>query len=533
MTGKKLLVVVDDNRRFAVHVWRQLTLAMEFGFTERSKDTFRRISPDGRLEVLWHDPRRATVRDYERALSQFQGERWTIIDVRGVPSTNNRALGWREYYEEFLRIVDDVDTSKRIWVMSSYGPRGWGTEPRVLPKTVETLRALQREMRLVNDFPKPTRDPDQSNDVSVLVSGAGFEFREPLQVGISIGCPTTAHLLCSMKPFGTRLRDEPSSEFPVPYANAALIEAAERQRLDDYWDALLTHVAANLQAPRTNPARNELLWREAFRRAFMCHDFGHQAQSLAAARLEWDYWLTTNYTRFADRAIDLVDETPASNPWRSITTSIEADALAPFVGSHVDLAEHERVVVKLHGDIGHVWTMAIAGQDKRPDSKLFVRPQLHRMYTVAETMLLGSLWRREAETCTWHVVGHGLQDLLLLRLIAAVVQRSPQTRHRMLLVAPLEAALQNEPEQAARTRRVKQLAQTFEAADEPSLAKLICEFNAKSRRDPPPGCLSVRPVFSSALEYMSQLGANRLERVHDNLSAFVASMPPPAFPGPH
>jgi hypothetical protein len=518
MSAKKLLVVVDDNRRFAVHVWRQLTGAMEFGFAGSHNAPFRRTSADDALEVEWYNPREGNPDDYAQLLRASQSDLWTIIDVRGVPSRSGQTgKGWLEYQKTFIDLHDAKEKAReKVWIMSAYGSQEWDEHTHVRPKTIESLRALQQAMDLCRELRTPSEPPDARSHVNILVTGAGFELVEQTLAGVSIGCPDTSRLLWWMKSPVPPMEKEPAAEekrppYPVHFDDDAIKEPARKRYLDDYWDALLGHLHLPKVRSPEGARREELSWREAFRRVFLAYDVGHQIQSLAAAQLPWDYWLTTNYTRFADRAIDMAGDGVLSRPWRAINTSIEADAVAPFAGSDADLALAERIIVKLHGDIGHVWTMAIAGQDKQVDSKLFVRPELHRMYAVAEVMLLGTLWRRQAIDCTWHVVGHGLGDHALQRLIGTVIQRSPpRAQHHLILVGPVTTGTVGEATDGA----TLELSRRFDQAGQAEVAeRLLTGDRISARREP-----------FSALEYMTRLAARGLiaSRIEPRTSEVVA-----------
>lgn len=161
--------------------------------------------------------------------------------------------------------------------------------------------------------------------------------------------------------------------------------------------------------------------REAFRRVILKYDWGYMNQALLAAQMPWHSWLTTNYTRFADRAIAL--SYPA--PWQIISTSIEALSLSRQIlhgGNKAnDRRKPPRYLFKLHGDIAHLQTMATAGQDKEFFSSFSVPiDSLHQVYSAAETCLGRHIQGLRKHRVVWHIVGHGLNDLLLRQLIAEV-----------------------------------------------------------------------------------------------------------------
>ena len=84
--------------------------------------------------------------------------------------------------------------------------------------------------------------------------------------------------------------------------------------LDKYWDALLEATMhgqmgsiGDLRKKKIEDARLEYELRNAFRKVILKDDWGNLTQSTCVALQPWDAWLTTNYTRFAERAIDLVE----------------------------------------------------------------------------------------------------------------------------------------------------------------------------------------------------------------------------------
>jgi len=162
-------------------------------------------------------------------------------------------------------------------------------------------------------------------------------------------------------------------------------------------------------------------------------------QSLDAADLDWHAWLTTNYTRFADRAIGLQevrqeDGKDERSRWQIISTSIEARSFTREVlhGGHLrtpDKARTARYLFKLHGDVAHLQTMATAGYDKELFNSLCVPiDSLHEVYSAAEIFLAQSLRAlhglQGGPPLIWHVVGHGLNDWLLLQLIGKVCRQA-------------------------------------------------------------------------------------------------------------
>lgn len=353
------------------------------------------------------------------------------------------------------------------------------------------------------------------NDFHILVTGAGFEFRDRgvLDSGlgevecIHLGMPGTERLLfdtlteyakcaddedldlapafmsASEGSAGSEIsksEDGGSSRFPVPrvYANredgANLRKFAgwnglDHKSLDQYWNELLD-LELQREGNKAQKSRREYQIREIFRRCFLDYDHSFVRQALDAARFQWGAWLTTNYTRFADRAIDLT-QAAGPNPtkigepvegdggdlpeaWRAVSTSNEAARLLREILHEMGLGSKERLLFKLHGDIGHLTTMAIAGHDKDLYSPLSLPiDSLHSVYTAAEIYLLREARKmkgsepdeggRDGDECdggveprsfVWHVVGHSLADPVLVRLIQRVCD--VYRHHHFFLVGP-------------------------------------------------------------------------------------------------
>ena len=92
--------------------------------------------------------------------------------------------------------------------------------------------------------------------------------------------------------------------------------------------------------------------------------------------------------------------------------------------------DSESTLIKLHGDLGHVLTMAIAGEDKMFLSRL---ASFAPLYLAAQACL--EKRARGAASITWHIVGHGLRDELLLRVIEKVYRAAPR-KHRFIVIDP-------------------------------------------------------------------------------------------------
>ena len=377
---------------------------------------------------------------------------------------------------------------------------GVDVHPRVMPKTPATLNTILWEVRRradpksVEDEPPPGTDstavpapPPQ--DRHILVTGAGFEFQPERCLGsdlVAVGLPTTSQLLAELAgPFVQRgpkdKSDPPRKGFHVvlecedgklPGARpkhgdkslgprpGAGFGPGKMQNLDDWWNAVLSWAALSHDAgkPLTNREifERERSLRAAFRGAFLVYDFGQIRHALSAVQLKWAAWLTTNYTGFVDRAIashadavsrarsrggadkakgvtkhSSVDEAAG---WRIVDTSAEAAHLLREIQRFS--IEKAQPLFKLHGDISHLRTMAIAGDDKEPYRAFSVIvDDLHLVYFSA-TSFLSSVLRREPTPVVWHVVGHGLGDAALTKLIDRVRDALPEVEMKFVIVQP-------------------------------------------------------------------------------------------------
>ncbi|HEX3131602.1 MAG TPA: hypothetical protein VH394_29970 [Thermoanaerobaculia bacterium] len=344
---------------------------------------------------------------------------------------------------------------------------------RIEPKSPETLARLKLKVKelLASSIKKKGRSAPQNGEtrglVHILVTGAGFEVSHD-EVG-TFGLPPTPVLLENMEtPFEhidardydidgemgvpqrveaacTKLapggcgilkrtmkqnEDNELPRFVMRDEAGQIIVGAASKNLDLWWNSLIEmklQATAAFSEPRLRSrekmaaSTREREMREAFRRVILKYDWGYMNQALLAAKMPWHSWLTTNYTRFADRAIAL----SYPEPWQIISTSIEALSLSRQIlheGNESNgSAKSPRYLFKLHGDIAHLQTMATAGQDKEFFSSLSVPvDSLHQVYSAAETCLGRYIQRLRKYRVVWHIVGHGLNDRLLLQLIAEV-----------------------------------------------------------------------------------------------------------------
>jgi hypothetical protein len=483
------VVVVDDRSRFPLHVWRYLSRDLGFGTGEvRPDGTLRRrdgeknaeewigasalASADGSVRVWWVCADSEWRQRLATVLSQVAaGERVLgVVDVHG-----RRGSGYR--VEE---ACETLQQRGRAYLVSAYHPgtqvEVGGQSKDVLPKSHETLRQILRGVRCEPPTSSPQESSPQDTTRHILVTGAGFEVRGARG---GFGLPATRQLLEEMGPPFHLDGDPPASEeslrlrrtegFPLPDSGGwstdvervdSIRPFALEQNLDQYWDTLLEQEirmlvgqpialdAEEREVRKSAALLRERRLREAFRRALLEHDWGYMNHSIAAARLPWYAWLTTNYTHFADRAIAVAGTAPDQagfGPWRVIATGAEARILTREHALRLPPLRPRRCLFKLHGDIAHLQTMAIAGYDKDAFGPLSMPIEdLSEIYAAAVSFLNGSLAGAEPriELVVWHLVGHGLQDRWLRALLASVARFLGPDRQHFLLVNPTPAAPQ-------------------------------------------------------------------------------------------
>jgi hypothetical protein len=415
-----------------------------------------------------------------------------LVDIHGRAGSKYRAEDACDYLQDRSQATDVT-----WWPVSAYHSvsrmrvKGKREALPVLPKSRETLRKVVATLRI-----EPPRACPCDGVRHILISGAGFEIRD--QRG-GFGLPSTRELLQGMgEPFwyddgtpdgappargdrgGDRLilgpaggEDAAGEAFPVARSGRwepgteerrDLDEFAKKRALDSYWDVLLEvevrktlgptrwpTTAIEREEKKARASRHERRLRQAFRHSLLQHDWGYMNQSLDAARLPLHAWLTTNYTQFANRAISLYGGDPEQarlGEWRIVATAAEARTLdreGPYLDPAPSFqpsagggaAARTRYLFKLHGDIAHLQTMAIAGHDKDVFSPLSMPIEdLYEVYAAAERYLLHSLDRADRAPVVWHVVGHGLQDRRLCSLLRRVAQHLQPDRQLFAVINP-------------------------------------------------------------------------------------------------
>ncbi len=476
----RTVVVVDDSSRFPLHVWRYLSQSLGLGigyvrtdgrvhWGEREDEKERWIcavdhrsitgdgsvlsSDDGAIRVLWVRADGRWRAALERALEIAPADQvMVLVDIHGEGDYQAHAV---------LHAAERGGRAECLLVSAYSSVSQESAGRRIWPKSRDTLKEIERRLRPPvmggEGWPGGGGAPASPRHAChLLVTGAGFELRSG-QGGF--GLPHTAEVLSEMKgPFDSssalalellplkrdeirrasqrsgRASPDAAETFPVPAeargAYRRQIQAAAgiagEKDLDTYWDLLLEHElysvldpshAAASGSPRdarkVQALRRERQMREAFRASLLQYDWGYLRQALIAARLPWRAWLTTNYTRFADRAIALEGE----GRWRSVSTAAEGRMLVRDTSSPAGGQDGDRYLFKLHGDIAHLQTMAIAGNDKDTFSPLSVPiDDLYQLYEVALSRVT-ELATTAPAVVVWHVVGHALRDQRLVGLV--------------------------------------------------------------------------------------------------------------------
>lgn len=472
------VIVVDDVRRFALYVWRYLSRCVGFGTGDISSDVdvcpfwnggpVPLATPAGETQVWWVDT--AGREDKGTWLEQLDkvlvrvgasGRCCFLVDVRWPRRPDGSRTG--DVLEVLGELVDrgikvSNGSTTQVLLVSSYhtAPRAFreGEPLRIHPKSPDTLERLWSRR-----LPSPSRRRSKPRALHLLVTGAGFELKDPAQKFLTLGTRFTDSVLeevllrCSLPgELGRQGRFCCPDKYSQQPEGSRLRNAAVRGDLDTFWDELLR---LELEEPRrkrpqkgrpdkVQASRREYELREAFRRQFLSDDWGFLNQALDASGIPGlTAWLTTNYTRFADRAIDLRVAHAPRETWRIVSTSSEAERLLQELlhtsrqrSAKIDGA---RFLFKLHGDLAHLLTMAIAGHDKEIYSPLSLPiTSLHPIYTAAEHYLKRRLEGAEDFVC-WHVVGHGLRDELLVDLVRNVCQATSRAKHGFLIVDPYPA----------------------------------------------------------------------------------------------
>lgn len=477
--GKVLeVVVIDDVCRFALYVWRYLSRCVGFGTGDIPNDGGQTFffwrdgkptsldTPAGDARVWWVNSRgRAEGGSWEEQLEAVlerlgeHNRRCFLVDVRGhYHSPHGPASTTEDALQQVIqRLVErGVDVPRDVLLVSSYQTSPFeqnDAEPmRIHPKAPETFERLCERL----GSPWRTRSIRETPAVHILVTGAGFELKADLW---RLGTRPTDGILKTalMSLFEGGLTSDRGFCLPSKHQGTARFQrAAQDFDLDGYWDELLMLEILEKMASaedggrpdKSGASQREYELRESFRRQLLADDWGFLSQAVDALRMPGlAAWITTNYTRFADRAIEVWSaRAAASSPgWRIVSTISEAERLLRELLHEPDgekqkkreTGKRHRFLFKLHGDLAHLLTMALAGHDKEIFSPLSLPiGSLHVIYTAAEQSLLRLLKLDAPGTVFWHIVGHGLRDNLLLRLIRHVCQETRPSRHRFLVANP-------------------------------------------------------------------------------------------------
>jgi len=478
-------------------------------------------------------------------------------------------------------------------------PKSPETFRNIQKRVSDELRSKDKkkkpESRLIN---LDRSSPEESRLIHILVTGAGFEIGEESFLGSkrknTFGLPATNELLGIMvrkRPFAKRgnqetdpdetqqstlnnfrlLMEEEVDKTPVSSKLIRYLKQRKKNQareddhlgtwwkdLDTWWDWTLWHTIREelshyLEEPNANPdvragrleqeikvIEFEYQMRDAFRKTILGHDWGFMHQSVIAPILNWDCWLTTNYTRFSDRSIQLAERLEEmwgeqslddlwrfgfndwnhpsqAHLWRIIGTVNAAERLS-MGHLHKDDFNHRvgrRYLFKLHGDIGQIHTMAIAGYDKEPHTQLSMSiDSINQIYNAAQSYLTKKCAPlTDKHTIVWHVVGHGLNDKLLTKLMTIT-----DKRQLFILVDPSEDSRQN-----ARHQLMADFKDRFQNG--------ATNKSAKSRIDPLDGQHSIwsnkiicQDVNLKAAQYISHLFIHNLPRTDKGLNKLLAQL---------
>ena len=462
------LVLVDDSARWALRVWRELTREIAYGCPASwlGRRDFEEITPDGRVRFVWLDPKDDPEVITKRLARYGPTNVWAIVDVHdpSQPLNGERAR-WTRHYRALL---ESGVEEKKIRVMTSYRTflepvhclRN-GKEEYILPLVEgKSFEALERIVGEIRQPPILADRNYQGKTCHILVTGAGFEL-ESHDTGI--GLPPTRELLSLMEidipewnsNIPTSFASTNHRAFPMPIISVseklvkALSKASKDQDLDAYWSVLFESLRAyklhdstdqSYEKRRLEYSDAEYRLREAFRRVVRSYDIGHLRQTIGASTLDWDFWLTTNYTEFADRAIAetarvsrMVEWIQQPRPWLIVSNRDET-ARARAIRELRDAEGTYRTLLKLHGTIGQVNTMAIAGQDKELVPSSFVKPDLHSIFSFARDAIERDT--ENSQNVVWHVVGHGLRDKMLVDLMKRCIKSHSTCQHTVRVVSP-------------------------------------------------------------------------------------------------
>lgn len=452
------VLVIDDSERFAVHVWRCISGYPGFGHegifrsgdeSDADQHLFYACVDDGCTVVWWI--RAGSTDEVQKAFVEFinktQGETVELILLDRVGRTGKKPYSWHDVHKYMTKYV----SSQNVHVVSAYrtgmeDPEGKGESLMTTPKLQSKLVML---LKKYTDAPFLEGIEERCSgggrgDLHVLVTGAGFEIGSTRD---GLGQPSTWFALESM---WKRLSSEGLIREPIKYFEDGwpLVEFgvegeekfevyAKSGDLDEYfsWIFHTLRKRIDVQSPtELAQARNlELNIRRSFRSALLQNDWGQLYQCGIAARLPWLAWISTNYTGFADRAIEALPPREGIRRWEIIGGAEEArrlyDQMLDEIYNRPEGREESavpRLLFKVHGDIGDVRTMALAKDDKRADSFLLAPVQsLYSLYGAAQQFLMTMLAIGESgesvdarrRRVVFHIVGHNLFDRNLLGLL--------------------------------------------------------------------------------------------------------------------
>ncbi len=488
------VVVIDDSRRFALHVWRILTDAISIGIGDQSnqysndgiisdsisaapwlRNNQAISSPNGRIFVWWI-PADSRVKNgmekikseiekiepnnkkerHEEACNYSRCKLYFIIDKQGNCDDyiaqsvveNGQAIFCNFSNIEFIPVsayhTSDVLIIKKEQKQKNTDQAHQTSDKLEITfrtKSCDVIHGIKEKIEKELSPPGNLIFPDGFN---VLVTGAGFEIADK-HGGFGLD-PTSSIMnrLSELSILDYRIKfliekEAERTRFPLNVhiektdgTKCPDIELGEYpNNLDEWWSKLLSSIKNSIQT-LCKEEKNQILYhsfliekalRNEFRNKILAFDWGFMRESLFAADMPFNTWISTNYTGFANRAVHSHhNDKRNEGRWEIISTTAEAKNLVHQLTHQPDQRKSHLVkaLFKVHGDISHLDSMAIAGLDKEIQSSLFIKPDLSSLYSASQNYLMDCLEQTDKKSVIWHIVGHGLNDRLLVRTIEKV-----------------------------------------------------------------------------------------------------------------
>lgn len=315
------VVMFEDVSRFAIHFFRFMGSPQRLFAGSLSNQTpniwleykvdsmiLKYMTTEDGVQTLWWIEASSHVsHDLIDALLEIINDccAYFILDIHGKGGYNPIEI--REILIQ--RRSNYQDTT---FFISSYNSGFQNESTPIFPKTPQTYRYISSKVKKSINI-KTTVPSSHSH---FLITGAGFEMYSSKE---DFGMPSTSEILKSMDdPFSKddfiiddNYRFPLWTNYKTDYTHKSCAETGD---LDGYWDDILLKSKDRFFDPKIQEPREiqkqkafeaEIQLRQAFRKVFLKLDYGYMNQSILAAALPWKAWITTNYTRFADRAVQL------------------------------------------------------------------------------------------------------------------------------------------------------------------------------------------------------------------------------------